>query len=839
MSIYRYDRRYWEKHIQAHALEWVMTSGNGAYSGGTIAGGRNRTHQGYLVASLEPPTKRYVVLEEITEYVRLGDTDYDLESAIRKNGEVAEGHRFLKKVTYDGTVRFEYELRPGGAGSAPDAMGPTPGAVGITPEAPGVPDCESGTCAMSVIKHMAMVRGENTLAVDYTLTNYSADKAEVYITPKFNLREHNTLTAAEDMGFDTILTGDTLSIVRRSSAYEGSEDSENEGPDYSANGGAGGPENIRIDFSISEGEYLELSGKYDTGRVLPIEVALETEGVCDFYMPYDIRIEVAPGESKHVSVVCRVVSADVSDESSSASGDALPGKYQSSKQLLESATDAFVTANTAGKLIRQVQEYYDGIEKTAIENLRRLTDGRIGSQNRDKDTPKNLVLESADRTDENSVGSDRNMEFFKRLVLDADHFIADRRSTGLKTVLAGLPWFADWGRDTMIAFTGLTLCTGRYEDAREILKSFAMYERNGLIPNMFPDSGEEPLYNTADASLWYFIAVWNYIRYTEKTGSISRPAKNEPAMMKNEPGSEISPEQAGADNFIRDEIYPVLIKILDAYEHGTDNDIHMEPSGLIHAGSGIDQVTWMDVRVDGVCVTPRHGCPVEINALWYNALKIGAKLAADFGDEKNHVHFSKIADQIDTNFEQIYYNNEIGCLYDVVDECIADPGRLSGYSYAKCDASVRPNQLYAVSLPFSPVSESTARQIVDIVEERLYTGCGIRSLDPKHPDYHGLYRGSLEKRDQSYHQGTAWGFLQGAYISAYAKVHAKDSDLMERLNALFEPVIRHQSEENCIGGICEVFEGDEPNAGGGCYTQAWSTGEILRAYTEEILRSIK
>ena len=830
MSIYRYDRRYWENHIQAHALEWVMTSGNGAYSGGTIAGGRNRTHQGYLVASLEPPTKRYVVLEEITEYVRLGDTDYDLESAIRKNGENADGYRFLKKMSYDGTVRFEYELRPQAPGSDLDcelrlqAPGSDPDCE-LRPQAPGsVPDCESGTCAMSVVKHIAMVRGENTLAVDYTLTNYSADKAEVYITPKFNLREHNTLTSAEDMAFDTILTGDTLSIVKAQPGNEGSEDPGNEGTDYSTNEGtvysvmegAEDSDNFRIDFSVSEGEYLELSEKYDTGRVLPIEVALETEGVCDFFMPYDIRIEVAPGESKHVSAVCSVVCAegpgDRPGRITSALGIEITGGILSPGQLLQSATDRFVTANTAGKLIRQVREYYDGVEKTAVENLQGQTE------------------------------SDNYMEFFKRLVLDADHFIADRRSTGLKTVLAGLPWFTDWGRDTMIAFTGLTLCTGRYEDAREILKSFAMYERNGLIPNMFPDSGEEPLYNTADASLWYFIAVWNYIRYIEitKIDDISRSVKDESEMINGrEPERKIRPQQTGPDSFIRDEIYPVLLKILDSYEHGTDNDIHMEPSGLIHAGSGTDQVTWMDVRVDGVCVTPRHGCPVEINALWYNALKIGAKLAADFGDEQNSVHFSKITDQIDTNFEQIYYNNEIGCLYDVVDGCIADPGSLSGYSYTKCDTSIRPNQLYAVSLPFSPVSESTARRIVDIVEERLYTGCGVRSLDPGHPDYHGQYRGALEKRDQSYHQGTAWGFLQGAYISAYAKVHAKDRDLTKRLKALFEPVIRHQSEENCIGGICEVFEGDEPNAGGGCYTQAWSTGEILRAYTEEIIRSIK
>ncbi|MBR6390486.1 MAG: hypothetical protein IKS16_04000 [Lachnospiraceae bacterium] len=642
-------------------------------------------------------------------------------------------------------------------------------------------------------------------------------------------------------------------------------------------------------------------------------------------MPYDIRIEVVPGGSKHVSAVCSVVCADVPDKrpdgSPSDAEAGSPGAEPGPRQLLESATDRFVGANTSKKLISQVREYYEGIEKTAVENLQRLTERCTGSRNADKDTPKNLFPEPEDRSDENSAGSDRNMEFFKRLVLDADHFIADRRSTGLKTVLAGLPWFADWGRDTMIAFTGLTLCTGRYEDAREILKSFAMYERNGLIPNMFPDSGEEPLYNTADASLWYFIAVWNYIRYLENSGSISRteyeesvgeigPQSNKHAMMKDRGHEcEIRPEQNGSeqngpDSFIRDEIYPALNRILDAYEHGTDNDIHMEPSGLIHAGSGIDQVTWMDVRVDGVCVTPRHGCPVEINALWYNALKIGGELAGRFGDEDRAQHCLQLADRVEAVFESIYYNKETGFLYDVVDGYQAvgvadrstglydavdgyqaagvadrstgdidnsynEPKRLSGadqpaegqspegigFRYTIRDDSLRPNQLYAVSLPFSPVSMVTAGKIVDTVEKELYVGCGIRSLAPSHRDYHGQYRGALAKRDQSYHQGTAWGFLLGAFITAYMKAYhgsstednktdysiesmdaPADTDPIHKqtdpLERFFAPVSLHQSEANCIGGICEVFEGDAPHAGCGCYTQAWSTGEILRAYVE-------
>lgn len=701
-----------------------MTAGNGAYSGGTLSGGRSRTHQGLLVASLDPPAKRYVILEEISEFVSLAGTDYDLESAKYRDGTQTDGYRYLKKVTCDGTVKFDYELRPG---------------------KPDVSDCESGTCAMSVSKHMALLRNENTLAIDYHLINYSADDAEVYLTPKFSIREHDRLMKKDELDLDTLLTGDTLSVVR----------------DW-----------IRADLSVSEGEYLKLRDRFEEGRVLPIEVALETEGICDLFMPYDIRIVVSPGEAKHVSVTCSAVTVKDPDSMETGAGDAgsvnpeqnATGGYLCGRELLERATDGFVVANTARKLIEQVRKYYSEIEETALAGLEKIR----------PELP------------------EFNEQFFKRLVLDADHFIVDRASTGYKSIIAGLPWFTDWGRDTMISFTGLTLCTGRFDDARDILKSFAMYERNGLIPNMFPDSGSEPLYNTADASLWYFIAVYDYLRYRGHDEDYA---------------------------FIKEEIYPILLRILHAYEHGTDNDIHMEDSGLVHAGSGIDQVTWMDVRIDGVCVTPRHGCPVEINALWYNALRIGADLAERFGDKEQADHCSALADKVKAVYEKTFYNDKTGCLYDV-----AHP----------FDDSIRPNQLYAVSLPYSPVSENTARQIVDTAKKHLYAGTGIRSLAPDDPKYRGFYRGSLKKRDLSYHQGTSWGFLLGAYICAYAKVHAGDPDIVKKVAALFDPVMVHQTEENCIGSICEVFEGDSPHAGGGCYAQAWSTGEILRAYIEAV-----
>ena len=343
----------------------------------------------------------------------------------------------------------------------------------------------------------------------------------------------------------------------------------------------------------------------------------------------------------------------------------------------------------------------------------------------------------------------------------------------------------------MISFTGLTLCTGRFTEAKDILLTFAKYCKDGLIPNMFPDNGQDPLYNTADASLWYFYAVYKYLQYV-KTDE--------------------------AYEFVKKEIYPSLKSIIEAYRHGTGFSIYMDNDYLIHAGSGLDQVTWMDVRVGDWVATPRHGKPVEINALWYNALCIMELLAQKYGDDSSY--YSALADKVKESFNSKFWNPKAGCLYDVVDE---EP-----------DDTIRPNQIYAVSLPFTMLDSAKEKSIVDIVKDKLYVGCGLRSLDPDHKDYHPIYIGSLSKRDHAYHQGTAWGFLLGAFISAYVKVNTPCKETAAAAIELLVPVKQHLLE-NCIGSICEIFDGNAPHKGRGCYAQAWSVGEVLRCYTEDIL----
>lgn len=375
-------------------------------------------------------------------------------------------------------------------------------------------------------------------------------------------------------------------------------------------------------------------------------------------------------------------------------------------------------------------------------------------------------------------------DFARRLVVSADQFIADRVSTNAKTILAGLPWFTDWGRDTMIAFEGIMLATKRFVEAKSVLLSFARYLNKGLIPNMFPDEGAKPLYNTVDASLWYIEAIYQYYRYTSDW------------------------------KIIESDLLEVVKQIIDHYLLGTDFNIRMDNDYLVAAGSGLDQVTWMDVRINGEVITPRHGKPVEINALWYNALMIMDffLIQTDCYDQK----YLKLAKRVRRSFNKRFWNKNLGCLYDVVD--MDDP-------------SIRPNQLFAVSLPFPLLKTSRARKVIDIAKQELSDIYGIRSLAKSDRRFHETYSGDIVSRDHSYHMGTAWGFLYGTYLEGYLKAHDFSEAAYKYVNTVLHR-LEKQLDTGCLNGCAEVFDGHDGQISKGCYNQAWSVGEILRVYTK-------
>ena len=376
----------------------------------------------------------------------------------------------------------------------------------------------------------------------------------------------------------------------------------------------------------------------------------------------------------------------------------------------------------------------------------------------------------------------------KRLTLAGDQFLVEGKDHK-KSIIAGYPWFCDWGRDTMISLPGLCLATRRFEEAKQILRSYAQWVDQGMIPNRFPETGQEPLYNTIDATLWYFVAVYKYLLATnDKT-------------------------------FVEEELMPVLADIIHWHKNGTRYGIKVDEDGLLTGGEPGVQLTWMDAKAGDWVVTPRIGKAVEINALWYNACEIFAKLTSLFGDKKKGKELSSEAKKMKREFNKAFWNPDKKCLYDYIDRDYKDP-------------AVRPNQLFAISLPFSLVSKVKARQILDIVKDELFTPMGMRSLSPLDSDYQGQYVGDVFSRDNAYHKGTVWGWLIGPYIDALVKVRDVDGKIEARI--VVEKFASHLDEAG-IGSISEIFDGNSPFTPRGCFAQAWSIAELLRVAKEHQL----
>ena len=664
--MYKYGRGMWKTIEDGNELSWVIGNGIGGYANHTVAGGAAQAFHGYLIASLNAPVNRKLILTRVQEQIIINDREYDLTSQ-QYIGTSKNGQEYLEQFILDTVPEYRYRVED-----------------------------------VSINKTIAMEYGHNTVAVCYEIENGS-EEAKLNLVPLFNYREAGETSERSELKFNVKVDEKTLILI----------------PDNN--------KDIKIEFYTSEGNYYDRS-LIPTSMATPNYLIEENHfymidhrtgflGVDNHYTPYEVHIELKPFEKKKFYIKCTIEGLD----------------------------------DKSGFDI--VKEY-----KVRAEEL----------------------VENADLKD----------DFANNLVKAGDHFIVNRESTGLKTILAGLPWFTDWGRDTMIAFEGLTLVTKRFSDAREILESFAKYIKNGLVPNVFPDANTEPGYNTVDASLWYFQAVYKYLKYT---GDLSDY------------------------RFIEEKIYPKLKEIYKAYASKTDFSIGMDSDGLVFAGGGLDQVTWMDVRVGEYVVTPRHGKPVEINALWYNALKIMEDLASKFGDDNSE--YIELSEKVKKSFNDRFWNEEKSCLYDVVDEN---------------DDKIRPNQIWAVSLPFSILDREKEKMIVNTVYKHLYATYGLRSLSFMDKDYKKKYIGKLFDRDCAYHMGTTWAFLIGGFITAYCKVNDYSKESIDKANYMCK-VFEDTMRDGCINGIAEIFDGDFASTGRGCYSQAWSVAEVLRAYTQDVM----
>ncbi|MCH8119502.1 MAG: glycogen debranching enzyme family protein [Planctomycetes bacterium] len=412
----------------------------------------------------------------------------------------------------------------------------------------------------------------------------------------------------------------------------------------------------------------------------------------------------------------------------------------------------------------------------------------------------------------------QSKKFFEALCLTAESFIAKRQINSScvvrdayrekentqyeyrTTILAGYPWFADWGRDAFIALPGLLLSTGRFEEAKSVLTTFAAAADEGMIPNRFDDRSGTTYFNSVDASLWFINAAFQYVA------------------------------ASGDSKTFMQELMPTIRWIIDSYHKGTRFDIRADSDGLITAGNNETQLTWMDAKYDGVAFTPRYGKAVEVNALWYNSLCLLAQFKKDRGQKtENRGQRTEILssdlrllsseiDKVQRSFCELFWNESKGYLND----CILPDGSV--------DESLRPNQIFAVSLPFSPLSAHQQKSVVKAVQNELLTPYGLRTLNVQDSRYKGVYTGPQQQRDEAYHQGTVWAYLIGPFVESFLKVNGFSRKSRKKAAEFIQPLLQHLTEDGCLGSVSEIFDGDMPHKPRGCIAQAWSVAELIRAY---------
>ncbi len=644
----------------AESREWLVTNGIGGYASGTVAGLLTRRYHGLLVAALNPPLGRTLLLTKLDETVFYGERTYALSTNRWADGTVSpHGYQHLEHFSLDGTIPvWRY------------------------------------ACADALLeKRVWMQQGENTTYVRYTLSRTTLP-LKLTLKALVNYRDYHGSTQGNGwhMAVEPVAQGIQVN------AYPGAV------PFYllSDHAQASPANDWYQGFDLAVERYRGLSDREDHLHVATFEIMLQ------------------PGESLTFLASTELQTALKGEE-------ALQVRHAQEQKLIN-----------------------------------------IGKANR-PDNGKDIPA------------------WVQHLFLAADQFIVDRplpdEPSG-KTIIAGYPWFGDWGRDTMISLPGLTMATGRSEVARSIIHTFAQYIDQGMLPNRFPDAGEIPEYNTVDATLWYFEAIRAYYDATN-------------------------------DEELLRELFPVLTEIIDWHRRGTRYNIHLDASdGLLFAGEAGIQLTWMDAKVGDWVVTPRIGKPIEVNALWYNALRSMAAFARQL--DKSYQEYEALADFALAGFKR-FWNEETGYCYDVLD---GPDGN---------DVSLRPNQIFAVSLGASSdlplLTPEQQRAVVDVCGQELLTSHGLRSLSPDHPQYQGHYGGNQKQRDGAYHQGTVWGWLLGPFALAHLRVYNNPAQARQFL----EPMANHLYAHG-LGSFSEIFEGDAPMAPRGCIAQAWTVAEVLRVW---------
>ncbi len=650
--------------------EWLITNGIGGYASSSIIGCNTRKYHGLLVAPLNPPAMRFVILSKIDESVEFNNNKYNLYTNMCKNS-ISRGYQYLVNFDNEYIPNFTYKIKD-----------------------------------VIIRKMICMEYGKNITCILYKIKN-GKHKTKLTLAPIVNYRNAHVASIYHQFDIDQEKVNDnTTKIVL---------DRHHDNPIY---------------IKASEGNYIQHNNDIFKGMFYLEEEKRGLDAEDNLVVPGRYEIELDENEEKEISMVCSL-NEDIEN----------------------------IDANQ--------------VIKNEIFRLRKLL-------------IKSKLCE--DDTDE------KTKKMLQQYVISADNFIAYRESTKLHTILAGFPWFLDWGRDSLIAFEGLLLIPHRFDIAKELLLTFTNNIRFGLVPNGFADDNNRPLYNSADASLLLFEQINKYLKYT------------------------------GDVEFIKS-IYNKLKNIIDYYTRGIDfdeNNIHLEDDGLISSGSINTQNTWMDVKYDGYAITPRNGKTVEINALWYNALMTMDELSSMFESKKVAKEYKILADKCKESFNTKFYNEKKKCLFDVLG-----------------DEKVRPNQLFALSLtyPVLDINSYITKNVISTVEKKLLTKYGLRTLAKGEPNYVEIYEGDSLKRDLSYHQGPVWTWLLGLYFDALKNMtNTEDEGQKEKILKKIKKLKKDTKEtfmnalysDGILGNIAEIYDTEEPYLGKGAPAQAWSVAEVYR-----------
>ena len=661
---------------QGLTKEWLITNGIGGYASSTIIGANTRKYHGLLIAPLNPPANRNVILSKLDEAIEIRGKKYDLYTNIGKT-YISHGYEYQEEFEKKYLPVFRYKVQ-----------------------------------GVEIEKTICMEYEKNTVGVLYKIKN-GKYRAKLTLAPIMNFRDFHTMNTAHNYQLRQIINENKVKLIIDNKSQ------------------------IPIYINLSEGKYIP--HEHDIFKNM-FYVEEEKRGFYpeeDHIVPGVYEVELKANEEKSISFVCS----------------------------LEENIDEI-----------DVQDLIDR-EVYRLEKSFKETD----------------LIEEKDKKTKQEKNKE---ELIKEYLTAIDNFIVYRPSFRLHTIIAGYPWFLDWGRDSLVAFEGLLLKTKKYDIAREVLLTMVRDVKYGLVPNGYSGFDSRPLYNSVDASLLLFEEIQKYIEYTKDY------------------------------KFVKDNLYKKMEDIIDNYVAGNNfdnNNIYLDKDGLISAGTEDTQNTWMDAKYDGKAVTPRNGKAVEINAMWYNANMIMASLTLKIGDLLKIKKYKDLAKKCKEAFEETFYNEKEKCLYDVLG-----------------DEKIRPNQLFAVSLTYPIIEPNSeiAQNIIKTVEKKLLNNYGLKTLAKGEEGYVEIYEGTPYKRDTSYHQGITWPWLLGLYYNSLINMEKaeKDEDKKELLNDKIEKfknktykTFKKELEENgCIGSISELYDSTKPQLPKGAIAQAWSIAEIFR-----------